>query len=115
MANIKKGDTWPPLRGAAADQTDLLPLAEAELIEFFAKQTVAPFTLISGTATVIDPPDSDGFNWQYTWSATDTAVTGTYITELQITWDTSTTPDRIETVPNNANQNPTLTVWEDQD
>lgn len=120
MADIKKGDTWPPLRGRAEDENGLMPIDEtisdpnAEILIFFRHKTT-PATFIQGTVTVIDPPDSDGFNWEFAWRAGDTAVIGDYDVELQITWDDTTTPPKVESVPNNKQNNPTLTIWEDVD
>lgn len=120
MASVKRGDTWPPLRGAASDEDGLLDMTSAEkVLVIFKHSTGTPLiygTIWSGGSAfhgdIIAPPgDSDGFNWTYTWRALDTAITGNYSTELEITWDTGTTPAQVETVPNG--DNPTLTVFQD--
>jgi hypothetical protein len=94
---VAQNDTWPPVRGAASDEDGLMDLTTADWLKFIMKSGAVT---VSGTATVIDPPDADGFNWQYTWAATDTAVIGTYDAELEIHWDDTATPPQIETVPN---------------
>lgn len=98
---LKRGDTYPPLRGRAADEDGALPLADAisagGTILFLAKSGA---TLVSGTVNVIDPPDADGFNWQYVWDEGDTDVIGTYMVELEITWDN--TPHEVQTIPNDG-------------
>lgn len=102
---IKSGNTWPPLRGRAADDDGALPLADAEEITLYLKSDT---TLITGTVEVIDPPDSDGFNWRYVWADGDTDEPGDYVGEIKILWDSSTTPDEIETVPNQDNVTVTI-------
>lgn len=93
---VPQHDTWPPLKGVASDSDGPLPLASADYLTFIMKSDAV---LVSGTADVIDPPDSDGFNWQYVWGSADTSVAGQYEVELQITWDAGTTPPEIQTVP----------------
>lgn len=93
---IKQNDTWPPLRGAAADEDGLMDLSAADSLRFIMKSGQ---TLVDGSATAIEPPDEDGFNWSYTWGTADTSVVGTYQAELEITWDAGP-PVKIETVPN---------------
>lgn len=122
MASIKRGDTWPPLRGKAEDEDGLIDLSAAEYVKVILKKDA---TVVSGTVTPASDPDpaytpadpdfatadSDGFNWKYTWGATDTALIGEYSVELEITWDTGSTPPQIETVPNG--ENPTLEIFQD--
>lgn len=96
---IAQNDTWPPLRGAASDEDGLLDLTSADWLKFIMKSGAV---VVSGTATVIDPPDADGFNWQYTWHASDTSIIGTYQAELEIHWDDGASPAQIETVPNES-------------
>lgn|GEM_PF-5884682 len=96
---IKQGDTWPLLRGNASDEHGPMPLQNAVSVTIFLKSGA---TLITGACTVINPPDADGMNWQYKWAAGDTAIAGTYQAEIEIVWDTSTTPHEIETVPNDG-------------
>lgn len=111
-ATIKRNDTWPPIRGAASDQSGLLDLTTADSLKFLAKSGA---TLISGTAEALSPPevDFDGkeYNWRYVWADGDTAIAGDYEVELEITWDSTTTPPQVETVPNSGKQ--TLTIESD--
>lgn len=122
MASVKRGDTWPPLRGKAEDEDGLIDFSAADYVKVILK---AGATTIQGTVTpASDPdpawitqdpdfatPDSDGFNWKYTWAATDTALVGNYSTELEVHWDDSATPPQVETVPNG--DNPTLSIIQD--
>lgn len=95
---IPQHDTWPPLRGAASDDDGLMDLTLADSLKVLLKSGA---TLISGTAVAIAlPGDPDGMNWSYTWHANDTAITGTYNVELEITWDSGASPPKVETVPN---------------
>lgn len=98
VSNWTQGDTFPALRMALSDDDGLrTDLGGAESILFKAKQTTAPGTaIIQGTAQVIDPPDSDGFNLSYSWQGLDTANAGTYSCEVKVTWDTATDPDEVE-------------------
>src|SRR4051794_18539869 len=92
---VKRGDTWPPVKGRAADDDGALDLASAASITFLMKKTAL---LVTGTVDVIDPPDAEGNNWSYTWTAGDTDVIGDYQVELEITWAVGHT----ETVPNSG-------------
>lgn len=107
-----QGDTFPALRMALSDDDGLrTDLADAELILFKAKMTSTPGTaVIQGTAQVIDPPDSDGFNLSYTWQALDTANAGTYSCEVKVTWDTAPTPDEVESWSSSAGDLPQLVI-----
>jgi hypothetical protein len=96
---VAQHDTWPPVRGAASDEDGLMDLTSADWLKFIMKSGAVS---VSGTATVINPPDADGFNWQYVWQAGDTANTGDYSAELEIHWDDAAVPPQIETVPNDA-------------
>lgn len=96
---IKAGDTWPPLRGRAADAGGALPLASAESIKVLIRKRGATVPTVAAAAVVIDPPDSEGFNWRYNWQAGDTDEVGRYNVELEILWDSSTTPPQVQTVP----------------
>lgn len=109
-AVIKRHDTWPPLRGLAADEAGALDLASADSVKILMK---SGSTLIEGTVDVIDPPDSEGFNWSYTWGEDDTGTVGDYAVELEIHWDDGATPPKIETVPNDGTL--TLQIQADQD
>lgn len=106
-----QGDTYPTLRLALSDDDGLRnDLPDAELILFKAKQNTPGTAIIQGTATVIDPPDPDGFNLEYDWQAADTAIDGTYRCEVKVTWDTSTTPDNVESWSSSAGDLPTLVI-----
>lgn len=106
-----QGDTYPTLRLALSDDDGLrTDLTDAELILFKAKQNTPGTATIQGTATVIDPPDSDGFNLEYDWGALDTANDGTYRCEVKVVWDTSTTPDNVESWSSAAGDLPTLVI-----
>lgn len=122
MASIKRGDTWPPLRGKAEDDDGLIDMSAADYVKVIMKSgattiqgTVTPASDVDPAYTANDPDfavaDSDGFNWKYTWGATDTAVVGTYSVELEITWDAASTPPQVETVPNG--DNPELEIVQD--
>lgn len=106
---LKRGDTWPPIRGRASDEDGAMDLAAADYVLFLAK---AGSTLISGTAFVIDPPDADGMNWSYTPDADDFSVIGAYKTEIEIHWDEAAVPPKVETVPNTGTE--TITIEQDQ-
>ena len=97
---VKRHDTWPPLRFAARDENGLLPLEEADSLKLILKSGTT--VLLEGDAEAIDPDVYDGFNGQYVWQAGDTNNVGGYQIELEITWDASTTPPRVETVPNSG-------------
>lgn len=105
-----QGDTYPSLRLALSDDDGLrTDLPDAELILFKAKQVGGGQT-IQGTALPIDPPDSDGFNLDYDWQALDTNVPGSYQIETKVIWDTSTTPDNVESWSSAAGDLPTLVI-----
>lgn len=97
MTTFKRNDTWPPLRGKATDDDGYIPLADADSLKVLLKSGT---TLIEGVAVAIDPPDSDGMNFSYTWDDNDLDITGTYQVELEITWNSATSPPEVETVPN---------------
>lgn len=99
---IKAGDTWPPLRGLAADSDGALALADAASVQVIIKK--AGDAAIGGAIDVIDPPDDDGMNWQYVWQDGDTDVIGSYDVELEIVWDSGTTPPEVQTVPSSGFQ-----------
>jgi hypothetical protein len=109
-STIKAGDTWPPLRGRAADSDGLLPLIDADSIKIIIKKTgEAP--IVEAPVEVIAPPDSDGFNWRYVWQDGDTDELGEFNVEIEITWDNATTPPQVQTIPNDSFQ--TLAVVDD--
>src|SRR5215213_3776595 len=107
MADIKKGDTWPPLQGRAEDQDGPLPVIEADEILIFLRHKVNVSTFIQGTVLAYAAPDDNGFNWEFQWRTGDTAVIGDYDCEIQITWDAVSSPPKVETVPNKKGSNPT--------
>jgi hypothetical protein len=95
---MNKGDTWPPFKGEASDETGLLDLTVATALDFVA---TSPAHQITGTAVAIDPAEADAdgihhWNWKYEFQAGDTDETGTYEANLKVTW----APGQIETFPN---------------
>lgn len=96
---LKAGDTWPPLRGTAGDETTpAYDLSGADQLTVIIKHSSgAP--LMEVTPVPIDPVTNNGFNWEYQWQDGDTDVVGTYTTELEIVWDSGTTPPHVQTVP----------------
>lgn len=94
---IKRNDTFPFLRGQAKDEEGLMELLKADKLKVILTNGK---TVIEGTPEVIDPPDAEEMNWQYKWAAGDTAESGSYKVELEITWDEASTPPEVETVPN---------------
>jgi hypothetical protein len=96
------GDTYPPIRGAAEDNGTLLPLPDAEAIEFIA---VGKTRVFEGAAIVIDPPEEvgvdpdapNGYNWKYELAEDDTEKVEDpgFAPWLKITWDGKSTPKRI--------------------
>lgn len=107
---LKLGDTYPPLRGQASDETGS-PL-NLSLAASLAIRMVSPGHTITGACIAIQPPlaDADGvhqWNWQYNWVAGDTANAGVYTVELIVTWDAGP-PVHIETFPNSGSE--TLTI-----
>lgn len=105
---FKQHDTWPPLRGHASDANGPLNLSEADKLIVILK--CGP-TRIKGEAVPIWPLDEKGNNWEYVWAEGDTANTGLYECELEIVWDETASPPRIETVPDN--DNPTVEIVAD--
>jgi hypothetical protein len=98
---LTKGDTFPPLRGAAKDEDGLMALAAADAVELVA---VGP-EVFGGAITVLDPPEDvgdpaspDGFNWRYDLEADDTQKAGGYVPWLKVTWDAAATPPAVEWV-----------------
>lgn len=89
-----QGDTWPPLRGEAKDETGVLDLTAAAslLARIRAPNPSGGFFLISGAAVPDTPPiaDEDGvhfWNWHYVWQTGDTAqIAADYNVELVVTW-----------------------------
>ena len=115
-STYKRHDTWPPIRGVAADENGNVDLTVADSVKFLAK---SGSVLIEGTAEVLDPPESgliDGqsveFNWKYVLADGDLDTAGDYKVELEVTWDSGTTPPQVETFPSAGTE--LLTVEEDQ-
>jgi hypothetical protein len=111
VTNWTQGDTYPVLRLQLGDENNdaITNLPDAELILFKAKQVGGAQT-ISGTALVIDPPDSDGFNLSYDWQALDTNVPGSYQIEVKVIWDTTPTPDDVESWSSAVGDLPQLVI-----
>lgn len=76
-----------------------MALSSADSIKVIIKHSSGT-PIITEDVTVIDPPDTEGFNWKYDWQDGDTDVLGSYSVELEITWDNTTTPPQVQTVPN---------------
>ena len=93
---IKQHDTYPPLRGAAYDADGLLDLSGASSARVVIKGSGT--AVLGGTVSILDPA-VNGYNWSYSWRSVDTAGTGTFSVELEITWDANSSPARVETLP----------------
>lgn len=97
------GDTFPPLRGYAADRLGALTLIDADEVNLILESDRA---IVGGPVTVLDPPVDPGgdeggpFNWEYDPTADDFAIAGSYTARLEIIWDATTTPPRRQTIPN---------------
>ena len=103
--SIKRGDTYPPLRGLASDEDGPINMTSALSVTLIAKNGA---TLIGGTITTLAVPDADGFNWTYNWGTADTSIVGIYNVELEVRWATNS----YQTIPNDGYE--TLTVVQDQ-
>jgi hypothetical protein len=103
---MQSGDTFPPLKGLAADDEGPVDLTLADSMRALLKSNSA---LIELPATVINPIQVDGaeaFNWEAAWDAGDTDIVGHYLVQLEVTWS----PGQIETFPNNQAGAPTVTI-----
>lgn len=112
---IKKGETFPGIKGLAFDADGPIDMTGADKIEVRIKGTGAT---IVGAAEVIDPPEVDGqgqeWNYKRLWDEGETDVAGDdYQHELWIYWDEGSTPPRIQKLPNKLTENPTITISED--
>jgi hypothetical protein len=108
---IPSGDTWPPLRGLAADEDGPVDLAAADTIEVVLR---SGNTIIEGVAEAIDPPevdDDETYNWRYVWAVGDTDEPGTYRVQLKVTW----APTQIERFPNAIVNGDSVTIEESND
>ena len=91
-AVFTQGDTYPPLRGQAFDDSGVVDLSVAQSIQIRLKAKVqAADVTILGTAVADTPPVADpnginSWNWHYNWKTTDTATVGLYDAELKVTW-----------------------------
>lgn len=113
MASYTEGDTYPPFRGWAKDESgELLDLTTADALLVIFK---SPGATITGTPTAIALPgelDADGitrYNWKYDLAANDTAAPGTYEHALKVTWDSGSIPPRVEYFPSSGS-GPSLTI-----
>jgi hypothetical protein len=101
---MQSGDTWPPLKGLAADEDGPVDLTTADSISVVCKFGAGGgATVIAGPVDVIDPPEVDGdetYNWQYEFEDQDTDIPGTYNVRLIVVWDAGATPPSIESFPN---------------
>lgn len=104
---MKNGNTWPPLRGEASDETGQpVDLSTAVSLTVYC---VGATHTITGPATALWPAvlDADGqhkWNWQYDFVAGDTLVSGEYKVRLDVEW----APGEIQTFPNSGHE--TLTI-----
>lgn len=87
-------DTWPPIRLALSDENGLMDLTGAGTIIFRGKQSGGTH-LFGGTAGTIT---DDDYNVQYTWTAQDLSVVGTYDCECEITWNAVSSPPKVESI-----------------
>lgn len=92
---MKRGDTYPPLKGWATDETGAMPLASAVSMKVLLQ--CAP-TLITGSAIATVSTDSSGatWNWAHVWASGETNAAGTWVVELEIDWGSG----QVQTVPN---------------
>jgi hypothetical protein len=110
-AQYSVGDTYPSLRGLAADRAGPLDLTSADAVNVILS---SDRTVISGPAVVLDPPeDVDGnpfdpdadppvdgpFNWRYDFAETDLAIAGVYVVQLEIVEDELAEPPLRRTLP----------------
>jgi hypothetical protein len=105
---MPSGDTWPPLKGLAADEDGPVDLPSASLVEVVLQ---SGNTIITGAADVIDPPevdDDETYNWEYVWEAGDTDEPGTYRVQLKVTWAAG----QIERFPNAIANGDSVTIEE---
>jgi len=98
---LKTGDTWPVLRGTAGDAAGVYDLSTADQVQVFIRHSSGTPSIVADV-TPINPATNDGWNWEYPWQLTDTDVVGSYDIELKITWDSVSTPPKIQTVPNSG-------------
>lgn len=96
------GDTWPPLTGTIRNASGIAQsLASAASFRTVSKMSGAT-PVIQGAATYCPTAfggtgnGSDG-KWAYFWAADDLALAGSYVPEVEVTWDAASTPARIET------------------
>jgi hypothetical protein len=99
------GDTYPALRGLAADRAGALPLEDADAVTVLL---TSDRTTIEGPATVLasDDPraDPDGleggpFNWLYEFAESDLVYAGVYTPSLEVVWDDASDPPKRQTIP----------------
>lgn len=101
---MKAGDTWPPLKGEAADETGApVNLSGAASMEVVITNGTDS---IGGVATAIWPPEADvdgdhQWNWQHTFAvgATD-GLEGDFSVELKVTWAAG----ELQTFPNTGHE-----------
>jgi hypothetical protein len=105
---MQSGDTYPPLKGLAADDDGAVDLTLANSMRVLLKSTTA---LIELSATVIDPievdvDDNEQFNWQAPWAVGESDIPGDYLIQLEVTWAAG----QIETFPNSHGASPHLII-----
>jgi hypothetical protein len=101
--------TYPAIRGRVEDQVGALPLADADSIDLLT-EPIAGGTLIELPVTVLDPEDPDSIftdvngseiaaNWEAPIAVGFSDDLGQQRGKLKITWDSASTPPRIQYAP----------------
>lgn len=95
MANtrtVKQHDTYPPLVATLSDLSGPVDLTTATAVKLIA---VSLTHTITGACSISDPTNGVV---SYAWVTGDTAFTGTYTLEFEVTW----TGGGIQTFPNGS-------------
>lgn len=91
---IKTGDTDPPVEVTLKDDDGVVVDLTGATVKFIvSKRGVAP--IVDGAATLVDAAAG---SVRYLWTAADTAISGVYMAEWQITWPGG----GIQTVPSDG-------------
>lgn len=108
---MQSGDTYPPLRGLAADQNGTVDLTAAASMRALCKGSTH---IISLNAVVINPvlvigsgAAQETYNWIAVFSSeAETSVPDIYVVQLEVTWASGS----IETFPNSRAAAPLLII-----
>jgi hypothetical protein len=93
---LKKNDTFPVLTAILSDQVGPVNLTSADSVKLIMK---SGGTTIQGTCAITLPQTGgDVGKVTYDWAPADTATTGTYQLEFEVTWNAGD----IETFPNDG-------------